>query len=170
MKRQAALWGGVASIINLRHDFIAKIQCVTGNARLGGVDPQPHESRRPGRFAVRFTQFGNLVELSLRGFLVGLTKEDPFNEQNRQAEPAAPAPRIRCVAEFRVVDVAGPLAAEVLLSEEVGCAERLGMGAVLRRENLSDQRQRPLVAAPRLLAAGGVASDRERPATRAEIT
>jgi hypothetical protein len=145
----------------LRHDFIAEIQCVTGNARLSGVDKKPHESRRAGRVAVQFFQFGNLIELPLRGLLVGLTKEDRFDEQYRRAEPATPAHRIGRVAQLGVADIVSALAAKILLSDEAGGTERLAMVRVCGREQLADQRQGSFPAAPRLLAASGVAPDRQ---------
>jgi hypothetical protein len=71
--------------------------------------------------------------------LVGLTKQDGFDEQYRHAEPATPARGIGRVTQLGVIDVAGPLAAEILLGDEVGGAERLSVARVCGREQLAYQ-------------------------------
>ena len=62
------------SVEYLHHHFVAKVQCVTGDSGLAGIDEQTHKGRRLRWFAVGFAEFGNLIELSLRRLLVGLLK------------------------------------------------------------------------------------------------
>src|SRR6202023_3996105 len=64
----------------------------------------------------------------------------------------------------------GELAADVLLGEEVGGAQRLGMVRIDGREQLADQRQGPGVAAPGLGAAGGITAHGESLAALAEVS
>src|SRR5690348_5983483 len=52
VKSQRTLRSRVASVINLRHDFIAKIQCFAGYPGLLGIDHETHECGRAGRFGI----------------------------------------------------------------------------------------------------------------------
>src|SRR6202008_2299333 len=102
--------------------------------------------------------------------LVGLLKQDCFNQQNRNSKAATPAGCIGSVTKLSVVDVVGAVAADVLLREKISCAQQLAVVRVRRRKELAHQRQRALVAAARLCAAGGVTPDYQRSTVLPEIT
>ena len=120
MEGQCPLGDRVPSVKNLRHNFVAEIQCLTGDSRLGGINKQAHEGRRSGRLALRFTEFRYLVELSLRWFLVDLAKEYCFDKQNRYPKAATPTGGIRSIAQFGIINVIGAIAADVLLRNKIG--------------------------------------------------
>ena len=64
----------VASVENLRHDFVAKIQGVAFDPRLLRGDRQPHELGAAREFVSELTKFRDLVKLALRGLLVDKLK------------------------------------------------------------------------------------------------
>jgi hypothetical protein len=106
----------------------------------------------------------------LRRLLVGQIEKDRLDEQDRCPESAPPAGGIGRVAQFSVIDVIGPVAADILLSEEAGGTQRLEVVWIGRRKQLTYERQRPLSAAPCLLAAGRVARNGRRSAAALKIT
>src|SRR5579864_5144692 len=159
----------ICAVVDLRHHLVPEVQGVPWNPRLIRSDQEAHVGRRPRGLAPGLAELGDLVELADRGLLVGRVEGRAAHEQDRHASGAAPGASVRSVAQLRVVDGRGELAADVLLGEEAGGAQRVGMVRIDGREQLPDQRQRPRVAPSRLGAAGGITTHGESLATLAEV-
>src|SRR2546423_7179673 len=55
--------GWIASVKNMRHHFVTKIQILAINPQLIRRNCKAHKVRTPGRFAFLLAQLGNLIEL-----------------------------------------------------------------------------------------------------------
>src|SRR6185295_3369616 len=105
-----------------------------------------------------------------RGLFFDATENEPGDRQGGKAAQATPGADVGGVAKLGVVDEVGPLSAEVLLDDEGGRGQRLGVLRVQGRKKLADQRQRPHLPAPDRRAARGVAADNQASAVFAEVT
>ena len=157
LEGESAFRQRIASVKNLCHDFVAKIQGLTVYPGLFGRDEQTHELRGSRGDVFLLAELGDLVQLSDRGFLIRAEEDCACNEQDRQPAPATPGAGVGGVACLRIVDVVGMISADVLLGDKVGGPKRFVMVWVCRRKQLADQRQRSRVAAPSLSATSGIA-------------
>ena len=122
-----------------------------------------------GRLVVGLPKFGDLIQLPCRRLLVGLAKKKPFDSENRRTEPATPNAGVGRVAQFRIIDVASVVAAEVLLRNEAGGVKRLAVVRVRRRKELADHRQGPCSSAPCLPTTRRITCDQECSALLSKI-
>src|SRR6266487_1876494 len=169
VESERALRSDVAPVVDLRHDLVAEIQSRALDSGLTRRHRETHEGRCARGLSLRLSELCNLVELAYGRLLVDHSEHDPEDRQNRHTQAAPQRRRVRSVEQFDVVDVVVVVAADILLSDETGGAQRLDVIWVGRREQLAHQRQRPDMAAPRLAAAGRIAPHDQGPASVAEI-
>src|SRR5260370_4469832 len=169
VESERALRPGVAAVVDLRHDLVAEVQPRALDSGLGRRHRETHEGRRARWLAWRLAELRNLVELANARLVVDQLEHDPDDHQQRQAQAAPKRRRVWSVEQFDVVDVVVVVAADILLSHETGGAQRRNVFRVDGREQLADQRQRPEMAAPRLVAAGRIAPHDQGQAAVAEI-
>src|SRR6266446_152251 len=169
VESERALGPGVAAVVDLRHDLVAEVQSRALDSGLGRRHRETHEGRRARWLAWRLSELRNLVELANARLVVDQLEHDPDDHQQRHAQAAPQRRRVWSVEQFDVVDVVVVVAADILLSHETGGAQRRNAFRVDGREQLADQRQRPEMAAPRLVAAGRIAPHDQGQAAVAEI-
>src|ERR1700747_741006 len=79
MKAEGVFGRHVTLIKNLRHDFLAKVQLCSLNPGLVRDDQEAHKLRASGRLSLRFSKFGDFVQLPMRGLLVNGLKDGSGN-------------------------------------------------------------------------------------------
>src|ERR1051326_1457327 len=154
----------------MRHDLAPKIQLISFDPGLAGGYAKTHEPWGPGRLPVWFAEFGYLIQLANRGFLVDKLQDKAGDDQDGEAPSAPPGTGIGSVVGDGIVNVITVFAAEILLGDEIGGAKRLGVIWVGCGKELAHERKRSRVTSARLGAANRIASYDQGPAPLAEVT
>ena len=129
-----AFRSNIAAIVDLRHDLVAEIQSAALDSGLARRHRETHKGRCACGLSWRLSELRNLVELAYGRLLVDYPEHDPEDHQDRQAQAAPERCRVRSVEQFDVVDVVTVVAADILLRDETGGAQRLDVIWVGRRE------------------------------------